>query len=679
MRFVDWTHHFAKGACVWMISARVRVTLLAVSTVLMLAPGQAGTQARQRNVILFVADGLRHGSVNERDTPALWSVRTGGVHFENSLSLFPTLTMPSASAIATGHGLGDTGAFSNTIWPGYVTFDTGNFGLAPATSVPFIENDQVLADLHSHFNGNFLGEMTLLDLAQTHGYNTAAIGKVGPIGIQTAAATTATSGGFPLPQGTIVVDDATGTPTGIQLPPRLLMQLAREHIPPEAPTRTNGYAAISPYNNGNAGASTRAGTLASNLVQQQWFVDVATRGILPLFENDRNKPFALVFWSRDPDGTQHNQGDSLGSLVPGINGVTSREAVRNADRALQQLLGWLEAHPAIKATTDVVVTSDHGFATVSRREIDRTGRATSSQAAQHYYQDATGAVDTDKGTLPTGFLAIDLSIDLHLNLFDPGRRADGTRSPYRRVRLTFDTWEHPATGNGLIGANVFKLDGSDATAIVAANGGSDLVYVPDSKQQTVERIVDLLLRYDYVGAVFVDDKFGNIPGTLPLSSIDLVGAAALPRPAIVVAFKVFYLDPDDLQTAVQISDTVLQKGQGIHGGLGRDSTYNNMAAIGPDFKQGFTDTAPASNADLAPTLARVMGIDLKPKGTLQGRVLQEALNNGPAAPMVKTERLFSSVVNGRQTLVQYQELSRTRYIRAACVMTPETRAQAACP
>ncbi len=25
----------------------------------------------------------------------------------------------------------------------------------------------------------------------------------------------------------------------------------------------------------------------------------------------RNKPFVLVFWSRDPDGTQHNQGDSL--------------------------------------------------------------------------------------------------------------------------------------------------------------------------------------------------------------------------------------------------------------------------------------------------------------------------------------------------------------------------------
>jgi len=33
----------------------------------------------------------------------------------------------------------------------------------------------------------------------------------------------------------------------------------------------------------------------------------------------RNKPFVLVFWSRDPDGTQHNHGDSS-HLTPGING-----------------------------------------------------------------------------------------------------------------------------------------------------------------------------------------------------------------------------------------------------------------------------------------------------------------------------------------------------------------------
>ena len=46
---------------------------------------------------------------------------------------------------------------------------------------------------------------------------------------------------------------------------------------------------------------------------------------------ESNKPFVLVFWSRDPDGTQHNQGDSLLKVEPGINGPTSLAAVKNAD------------------------------------------------------------------------------------------------------------------------------------------------------------------------------------------------------------------------------------------------------------------------------------------------------------------------------------------------------------
>ena len=58
--------------------------------------------------------------------------------------------------------------------------------------------------------------------------------------------------------------------------------------------------------------------------------------MLPLFK-ERGKPFVMVFWSRDPDGTQHNQGDSLGALMPGINGPTSLAAIRNADNDLGQL------------------------------------------------------------------------------------------------------------------------------------------------------------------------------------------------------------------------------------------------------------------------------------------------------------------------------------------------------
>ena len=44
-------------------------------------------------------------------------------------------------------------------------------------------------------------------------------------------------------------------------------------------------------------------------------------------------------------------------------------------------------------------------------------------------------------------------------------------------------------------------------------------------------------------------------------------------------------------------------GQGMHGSFSRAETRNFMAAIGPDFKSGFADPAPVSNADIAPTMA----------------------------------------------------------------------------
>ena len=70
---------------------------------------------KRRNAIVFVADGLRHGSVNAIDTPALYRIRTEGVYFANSHAVFPTQTMPNAAAIATGHYPGDTGQFANQI------------------------------------------------------------------------------------------------------------------------------------------------------------------------------------------------------------------------------------------------------------------------------------------------------------------------------------------------------------------------------------------------------------------------------------------------------------------------------------------------------------------------------------------------------------------------------------
>jgi len=662
------------------------VVSLAASSCVMQAGAQAALPANksqsaaaakkaQRNVIIFVADGLRYDSVNSVDAPTLLALREAGVNFKNGHSLFPTFTTPNASAIATGHYLGDTGDFSNTIFSGYPIFDSGNFGMLPGTLTPFVENDLILGDLDTHFGGNFLNEETLLELARLNGYNTASVGKLGPVAIQDVSQLLPANRAFTVPQ-TVFIDDATGSAAGIPLRSEIATALTTAGLATISPNRSNGCAATAQCNNGFSGNNVSAGTTSPNTVQQQYFVDTLTKAILPTFAKN-GKPFAAVYWSRDPDGTQHNQGDSLNKLSPGINGPTSKAAIRNADANLQQILGYLFANPKLAANTDIFITSDHGFATISKHEVDAVGTATKAYAATLTYKDATGRVEVNPGFLPVGFLAIDLAHTLGLPLFDPDVQiTDGTgRKVYEPVdptaaQQTATVRQHPAAGNGLIGASGAILETTDAKVVVAANGGSDLIYVPDGNYQRIAQIVRFLAQQDYVGSIFVDDVYGSFPGALPLSSIGLVGNARTPRPTIALSFKTFYLTKGDLLSAVQIADTGLQEGQGMHGSLGRDNTKNNMAAFGPDFKSFYADNAPVSNADIALTMANVLGLKLQNNGGYRGRVLKEALRGGPATVEFEREQIESQAARGnRSTVLRYQTVGRQAYFDEACFVS----------
>jgi len=51
-----------------------------------------------------------------------------------------------------------------------------------------------------------------------------------------------------------------------------------------------------------------------------------------------------------------------------------------------------------------------------------------------------------------------------------------------------------------------------------------------------------------------------------------------------------------------------------------------MMAHGPDFKSGMYDTLPTANVDIAPTVARILALNMP---GVQGRALEEALKDGP--------------------------------------------------
>jgi hypothetical protein len=567
------------------------------------------------NLILFVPDGLRGQIVTPQTAPAMAEVRDKGVNFRNSHSLFPTFTTANASAMATGHYLGDTGDFSNTIYTGYPV------GPANGTVTPFLEVNPVIVDADEHFGGNYLNEETVLKMARAKGYSTAAIGKVGPTLIFDHTDKTGAEG-----LHSIVIDDATGGKNGVPLSEEMKAALTKAGLPLATPSRGD---------NGKSGDAKTPGTVVPTTVQQAYFADAASKVVLPMFK-ERGKPFVLVFWSRDPDGSQHNTGDSLNSVVPGINGPTSLAGIKNADNNLAQLRKALD-DLGLAATTNVIISADHGFSTISKE-------SKTSPSAKVTYE------DTPKDFLPMGFVAIDLARALNLPLFDPNNN---------NARVADNA--HPRAGNGLLGADPAKPD-----LVVATNGGSDLIYLPNRNRKLARRTVNALLEQDYVSGIFVDDNVGRFPGTLPMSELGLKGKAVTPTPSIVVNFRSYVAGCDQpTNCSVEVADTVLRQGQGMHGSFGRGDTLNFMAAIGPDFKTGYVDPLPVSNADVGATAAKLLDLAPKPKGNLVGRVMSEAMPNG-AAPRAYSGTVKSQIsANGLRTVLKFQRVSKQRYFDVA--------------
>ena len=598
---------------------RCEFLVAGVAGLILASPAAAQTPAAAppHNVVIFVADGLRARAVNDQTAPNMAALARQGVTLANGHSIFPTFTTANASAMATGHVLGDTGDFSNTIYTARPVTNAGFSG----TVTPFLENDAVLGEIDGYFGGDYLDETTVLALARAQGYSTAAIGKVGPVLMFDH---TERSG-----NGTIIIDDATGSTgrdPGIPLSADIAARMKAAGLAVTAPDRGA---------NAPAGTATKPGTTSANVVQQDYMVAATTRAVLPAFAA-ANKPFLLVFWSRDPDGTQHNQGDSLLDLKPGINGPTSLAAIRNVDDDLGRIRAAL-AELGLAGSTDIIVTADHGFSTISKE-------SETSPAAKARY------ADVPPGLLPQGFVALDLAKALGLPLIDPddGYKAIGDGA-------------HPRGGNGLIGG-----DKDHPKVVVAANGGSDLVYIPDGDPAIATKVVDALLAQDYVSGLFVHSRFGRIPGTLPLSDIGLEGRAVTPAPAIVINFRSFdTICGEPVRCAVTVSDTGLQQGQGMHGSFSRADTWNFMAAVGPDFRAGFVDPAPSSNADVGRTVEALLRLEPKDKGKLTGRVLTEAMPGG-ALPEVKSFTVESdTAANGLRTVLDVQAVGDVKYFDAA--------------
>jgi len=160
--------------------------------------------------------------------------------------------------------------------------------------------------------------------------------------------------------------------------------------------------------------------------------------------------------------------------------------------------------------------------------------------------------------------------------------------------------------------------------VVAANAGSDYLFVPDGDPNTVKAaVVSLQSRLPF-GAIFVSDRYGDVTGTLPLSLINTESPVPGRGPDIIVSFTF----DDNVAVAgrpgISYASSVNRRGD--HGSFSPTDTHISLLAHGPDFKSGLYDTLPTANVDIAPTVARILKFSMP---DVQGRVLEEALQGGP--------------------------------------------------
>ena len=570
--------------------------------------------APTKKVIVFVWDGLRPDSVTMADTPNLFAMKQAGVDFQDNHSTYPTFTMMNSAAFATGSFPATTGFYGNTLWAPGATGPSSGGSAADFVDPAFTEDYAILQDLDTYYLNKLLLVGTLFQAAQARGLTTAAVGKSGAAFLQDYR-----KGGY-------IVDEKMVWPLSLAkevqaqgdvLPSTTPFAYAPGQITLSSvngsPTASAARVTLADKATGDPTAAQPAPPSAANLYLLQTYLSY----VLP------KAPDVTLIWFRSPDSPEHNYG-------PGS--PTYHDALKNQDFLLGQLQAALEQKGWDK-TTDIIVVSDHGHSNVSGPLALFPLRAIASGAV--------GAVDGNGWSASGDVRLADLLSKAGIaNVFDgngciyvpamSGIKADGS-SVY--PTLPFDATcaankTSPTNTAGYTTRSYAVPAGSlpAGAVVIATNGGSDYLYVPDHSATVVQSLVTELQKREEVGAIFVNSMYGTLVGTLPMSMVKLENAGRAPD--IIISYD---FDADAMVAGVpgvEYESMSSGNNRGMHGSFSPRDVHNTLIAAGPDFKTSFADTLPTGNVDVAPTVAQIFGLSLP---GANGRPLLEALIAGGGA------------------------------------------------
>ncbi len=555
------------------------------------------------------------------DAPRMHALSRKGARFDAHHSIFPCTTLTNAGAIATG-----SYPQKSSWWGEKLYAPTASGTNAKGATVDFKQHIDVrdwatLKALDDAYNGQLATAPTLFKTAKAAGLRTAILGKPGATFLQDMD--------FP----TFFIDTDLAAPLafarelqgrGYALPPSTHVAFPDEEKFKPQDSYVNPYAPVPPrlLDDGITADPAERDSRPSQTEAYAYFVKQYVEFILP-----EKQPDLSFLWFNEPDASLHTYGPASPQY---------RAAIRAVDTWVGQIVDKV-AELGLASTTDIIVTSDHGGVTVSGDPAHFPLRPIKNGRVQDRPADPADIDPKNLWSVSGQAMLVEPLRRAGFNAFngrtciyDPlmtGMKADGSAVYAAKV--------DPAK----CGADRFTSSGfplptgnlpTDAVLIMETAGG-DFIHVPSHDATLVAALVRFLQERAEVGAIFVNDVYGDLPGVLKMSAVFLNNNNVRSRaPDIALS----YWSDDNEQIfgvkGIGYHNKPSPRGmRGDHGALDKRNVDIIGFALGPDFREGFANDVPTANVDIAPTIAHLLGLaDDSFVDTADGRVLFEVLKSG---------------------------------------------------
>ena len=638
---IAWSQVGTNGVAAKRIEAMPAVAPSAATTS---RPNAAEKIAKQK-VIIMVWDGLRPDSITAQDTPNLYEMRKMSANFSDNHSTYPTFTMMNAASLASGSFPRKSGFYGNTFWtPPPSPVGTNAAGLPQSYQDPvFTEDYAILKTLNAHYDDDLIMVESLFKIAHKAGMVTATVGKSGPAFLQDLGA-----GGYFIDENAVLpLSFAKELQAAhFALPANAVKPFKTTELTLDSkngnPTKRDPYILFPLTEYGETLYSRDASDNSQGAAEDagnKYMLEVFTNYILPI-----KKPDLSLIWFRTPDNAQHGYG---------VGSANYHKALRSQDARLGELREALN-QLNLASSTNIIVISDHGHSTVSGatnlfplRSIQPAtqvvgGVSNAKLGNPDFVNGYSFSGDVRSADLLTysGFKAYDGQGCLTSSM--AGIKSD--LSPVYPVKIdtTGELCGVPNTKYMAISSTLptpiasFKVPKElpEHAIIVAANGGSDYFYVPDHDTNTVTEMGRFLQSREEFGAIFVDSRYGDLPGTFPLDFINLENVSRRDhgQPDVVASFD---FDPNQRVRGMLGTEYESFAGQrGMHGSFSPFDVHNTFIAYGPSFIGGKVIGYPSGNVDLAPTVAHILGQSMP---NAEGRILNEALTKPVSGDPLKVK------------------------------------------